>query len=139
MIHRQEKRSLFGFAVSRHIDQEGAQTIIAAIMDTPDDMPVDLVLHTPGGLMPAAMQIARAVEAHKAKVTVYVPRNAICQPENASRFVPPEPPLQNEKGIGSLCGIVPYQCIRPERRRRICANVVTMPQPFVGKSSGVSS
>jgi ClpP class serine protease len=27
------------------------------------------VLHTPGGLVLAAMQIARAVEAHKAKVT----------------------------------------------------------------------
>jgi ClpP class serine protease len=73
MIHRQEKRSLFGFAVSRHIDLEDAQTIIAAIKDTPDDMPIDFVIHTPGGLVLAAMQIARAVEAHKAKVTVYVP------------------------------------------------------------------
>ena len=73
MIHRQEKRSLFGLVVSRHIDLEDAQTIIAAIKDTPDDMPIDLVLHTPGGLVLAAMQIARAVEAHKAKVTVYVP------------------------------------------------------------------
>ena len=36
MIHRQEKRSLFGFAVARHIDLEDAQTIIAAIKDTPD-------------------------------------------------------------------------------------------------------
>jgi len=73
MIHRQENRSLFGFAVSRHIDLEDAQTIIAAIKDTPADMPIDLVIHTPGGLVLAAMQIARAVEAHKAKVTVYVP------------------------------------------------------------------
>jgi ClpP class serine protease len=60
MIHRQEKRSLFGFSVARHIDLEDAQTI-------------DFVIHTPGGLVLAAMQIARAVEAHKAKVTVYVP------------------------------------------------------------------
>src|SRR5690349_9723125 len=73
MIHRQEKRSLFGFSVSRHIDLEDAQTIIAAIKETPADVPIDLVLHTPGGLVLAAMQIARAVEAHKAKVTVYVP------------------------------------------------------------------
>ena len=73
MIHRQERRSLFGFAVSRHIDLEDAQTIIAAIKDTPSDMPIDLVIHTPGGLVLAAMQIARAVEAHQAKVTVYVP------------------------------------------------------------------
>jgi len=73
MIHRQEKRSLFGFIVSRQIDLEDAQTIIAAIKDTPGDMPIDFVIHTPGGLVLAAMQIARAVKAHKAKVTVYVP------------------------------------------------------------------
>jgi ClpP class serine protease len=73
MIHRQERRSLFGFSVARHIDLEDAQTIIAAIKETPSDVPIDLVLHTPGGLVLAAMQIARAVEAHPAKVTVYVP------------------------------------------------------------------
>ncbi len=73
MIHRQEKRSFFGFVVSRHIDMEDAQTIIAAIKDTPDDMPIDLVIHTPGGIVLAAMQIARAVQARKAKVTVHVP------------------------------------------------------------------
>ena len=49
MILRQEKRSLFGFAVSRNIDLEDAQTIIAAIKETPDDVPIDLVIHTPGG------------------------------------------------------------------------------------------
>ena len=73
MIHRQEKPSLFGFAMPRHIGLEDSQTIIAAIKDTPNDMPIDFVIHTPGGLVLAAMQIARAVEAHKAKVTVYVP------------------------------------------------------------------
>ncbi|HJZ32549.1 MAG TPA: ATP-dependent Clp protease proteolytic subunit [Hyphomicrobiaceae bacterium] len=73
MIHRQEKRSLFGFNVARHIDLEDAQTIIAAIKETPRDRPIDLILHTPGGLVLAAMQIARAVEAHAAKVTVFVP------------------------------------------------------------------
>ena len=73
MIHRQEQRRLFGFSLARHIDLEDAQTIIAAIKETPDTVPIDLVLHTPGGLVLAAMQIARAVEAHPAKVTVYVP------------------------------------------------------------------
>ncbi|WP_295558609.1 ATP-dependent Clp protease proteolytic subunit [uncultured Hyphomicrobium sp.] len=73
MIHRQERRSLFGLSVSRHIDLEDAQTIIAAIKETPSSVPIDLILHTPGGLVLAAMQIARAVEAHPAKVTVYVP------------------------------------------------------------------
>jgi ClpP class serine protease len=73
MIHRQEKRSLFGLSVSRHIDLEDAQTIIGAIKETPRDRPIDLIIHTPGGLVLAAMQIARAVEAHPAKVTVFVP------------------------------------------------------------------
>jgi ClpP class serine protease len=73
MIHRQERRSLFGFSVARHIDLEDAQTIIGAIKETPKDRPIDLIIHTPGGLVLAAMQIARAVEAHPAKVTVFVP------------------------------------------------------------------
>ena len=73
MIHRQEKRSLFGFNVARHIDLEDAQTIIAAIKETPPARAIDLVLHTPGGLVLAAMQIARAIEAHPGKVTVFVP------------------------------------------------------------------
>jgi ClpP class serine protease len=73
MIHRQEKASVFGVSVSPHIDLEDAQTVIAAIKETPQDMPIDFVIHTPGGLVLAAMQIARALQAHKAKVTVYVP------------------------------------------------------------------
>src|SRR5260370_7047359 len=73
MIHRQEKRSLFGFAVSRHIDLEDAQTIIAAIKETPDDVPIALVIHTPGGLVLPALQIPPAPEAHKPTLTVYLP------------------------------------------------------------------
>ena len=73
MIHRQEKASVFGVSVSPHIDLEDAQTVIAAIKETPEDIPIDFVIHTPGGLVLAAMQIARALQAHKAKVTVYVP------------------------------------------------------------------
>ncbi|WP_294609043.1 SDH family Clp fold serine proteinase [Roseovarius sp.] len=73
MIHRQEKRSLFGFNMSSQIGLEDAQSIISAIKSTPDDTPIDLVLHTPGGLVIASMQIARAIEAHPAKVTAFVP------------------------------------------------------------------
>jgi ClpP class serine protease len=67
MIHRQEQRSLFGFVLPRQIDLEDAQTIIAAIKETPENMPIDFVLHTPGGIVLAAMQIARAVDAHKGR------------------------------------------------------------------------
>ena len=60
-IHRQEKRSIFGFYVSRHIDLEDAQTIIAAIKDTPDDMPIDLVVHTPARPAPTATPPAGSI------------------------------------------------------------------------------
>lgn len=73
MIHRQETRRFFSVPVSRMIDLEDAQQIIPAIKDTPADTPIDLILHTPGGMVLAAMQIARAVHAHPAKVTVHVP------------------------------------------------------------------
>ncbi len=73
MIHRQESRNLFGLRLSRHIDLEDAQSVITAIKQTPDETPIDLIVHTPGGLVLAAMQIARAVEAHPAKVRVIVP------------------------------------------------------------------
>jgi len=49
MIHRQETRWFFGLPVSRMIDLEDAQQIIPAIMETPQDTPIDLILHTPGG------------------------------------------------------------------------------------------
>jgi ClpP class serine protease len=73
MIHRQETRWFFSVPVSRMIDLEDAQQIIPAIKETPADTPIDLILHTPGGMVLAAMQIARAVNAHQAKVTVHVP------------------------------------------------------------------
>jgi ClpP class serine protease len=44
---------------------------------TDDDVPIDIVLHTPGGLVLAALQIARAVREHKSKVTVFVPHYAM--------------------------------------------------------------
>src|SRR6188472_974042 len=84
MIHRQERRSLFGFAVSRHIDLEDAQTVIAAIKDTPDDTPIDLIIHTPGGIVLAAMQIARAVEAHPRKLPPMF-QSMRCQVERSLR------------------------------------------------------
>jgi ClpP class serine protease len=73
MIHRQERRSLLGFPVSRFINLEDAQTIIAAIKATPPERPIDFIVHTPGGLVLAAMQIARALQAHPARVRVVVP------------------------------------------------------------------
>ncbi|MGB9803801.1 MAG: SDH family Clp fold serine proteinase [Desulfofundulus sp.] len=77
LIHRQESLSLLGFPISRYINVEDSEAILRAIRLTPDDMPIDLVLHTPGGLVLAAEQIARALQKHKAKVTVFIPHYAM--------------------------------------------------------------
>jgi len=77
MIHRQEVFSFLGIPFSRFIDIEDSEQILRAIRLTDDDMPIDLVLHTPGGLVLAAEQIAWALADHPAKVTVFVPHYAM--------------------------------------------------------------
>jgi ClpP class serine protease len=61
----------------RYIDLNDAEDILEAIRRTPANQPIDLVLHTPGGLVLPALQIARALKAHKGKKTVYVPHYAM--------------------------------------------------------------
>jgi ClpP class serine protease len=73
MIHRQEAISFLGLPLSRYINIEDSEQVLRAIHLTPSDMPIDLVLHTPGGLVLASEQIAHALMRHKAKVTVFVP------------------------------------------------------------------
>src|ERR1700686_917978 len=77
MVHRQETMRLLGFPVARYIDINDSEDVLRAIQMTDDDVPIDLVLHTPGGLVLAALQIARAIREHKAKVTVFVPHYAM--------------------------------------------------------------
>lgn len=48
LIHRQESISLFGIPLSRYISIEDSEQILRAIRLTPPDVPIDLILHTPG-------------------------------------------------------------------------------------------
>jgi ClpP class serine protease len=77
MIHRQETISLFGVPVSSSIGIEDSEAVLRAIRLTPAEQPIDLILHTPGGLLLAAEQIAKALAEHKGKVTVFVPHYAM--------------------------------------------------------------
>lgn len=77
LVHRQETMSLLGFPIFRYIDINDSEEVLRAIHLTEPDMPLDLVLHTPGGLVLAATQIARAAIRHKGKVTVFVPHYAM--------------------------------------------------------------
>ena len=77
LIHRQEAISILGLPISRYIDIEDSEQLLRAIRLTPDDMPIDIVLHTPGGLVLATEQIALALLRHPSKVTVFVPHYAM--------------------------------------------------------------
>ena len=77
LIHRQEVFSLFGFPLTRFINIEDSEHLLRAIRLTPKDMPIDLILHTPGGLVLASDQIAHAIRKHPARVTVFVPHYAM--------------------------------------------------------------
>ena len=77
LVHREETMSLLGFPIARYIDINDSEQVLRAIHMTDSDVPVDLILHTPGGLVLAALQIARAIDRHKGKVTVFVPHYAM--------------------------------------------------------------
>lgn len=77
LVHRQETMSFLGFPLMRYIDVNDAEEVIRAIHLTDKEVPIDLVLHTPGGLVLAALQIARAVRSRRGKVRVFVPHYAM--------------------------------------------------------------
>jgi ClpP class serine protease len=77
LIHRQETVSFFGVPLARYIDIEDSEVILRAIRLTPAETPIDLIVHTPGGLVLAAEQIAHALLRHQSPVTIFVPHYAM--------------------------------------------------------------
>jgi ClpP class serine protease len=77
LVHRQDTMRFLGFPLARYIDINDSENVLRAIQMTDDDVPLDMVLHTPGGLVLAALQIAQAIRDHKSKVTVFVPHYAM--------------------------------------------------------------
>ena len=77
LVHRQETMRFLGFPLVRYIDVNDSEEVLRAIQMTDDDMPLDIILHTPGGLVLAALQIAYAMREHKGKVTAFVPHYAM--------------------------------------------------------------
>lgn len=77
LIHRQESVGFLGVFARNYINIEDSEEILRAIRMTSSDTPIDLIVHTPGGLLLAASQIAAALNKHEAKVTVFVPHYAM--------------------------------------------------------------
>src|SRR5918992_1481032 len=77
LVHRQETMNFLGFPVYRYIDVNDSEEVLRAVHLTDKDVPIDLILHTPGGLVLAALQIAKAIKKHRGKVSVFVPHYAM--------------------------------------------------------------
>lgn len=77
MIHRQEQLALFGIPLYKFINIEDSEQVLRAIRQTPADSPIDFIVHTPGGIVLAASQIALALKDHPGKTTVIVPHYAM--------------------------------------------------------------
>jgi len=77
LVHRQEAISLLGIPIARFINIEDSEQVLRAIRLTPPDLPIDLILHTPGGIVLASEQIAMAMKRHRGKITVMVPHYAM--------------------------------------------------------------
>jgi ClpP class serine protease len=77
LVHRQETMRFLGFPLVRYIDINDSEEVLRAIQLTDDDIPLDIILHTPGGLVLASLQIAYALRERKGKVTAFVPHYAM--------------------------------------------------------------
>ncbi|MCL6450264.1 MAG: ATP-dependent Clp protease proteolytic subunit [Acetobacteraceae bacterium] len=135
MIHRQEALSFLGIPFNRFIDIEDSEEVLRAIRLTPPDVPIDLVLHTPGGLVLAVEQIAHAIRSHRGKVTVFVPHYAmsggtllalaadeIVMDENAV-LGPVDPQLGNFPAVSVLKAVEQKTREKAEDRTLILADV----------------
>ena len=77
LVHRQEFLSVFGLPFFKYINIEDAEQILRAIRKTDSQTPIDLIIHTPGGLVLASTQIAMALKRHPAPVRVLIPHFAM--------------------------------------------------------------
>lgn len=71
LIHRREPWA--GKEDAEYITIEDTEHILREIWHTTKDKPLDIIVHTPGGLALAAEMIAIALHNHPGRVTVFVP------------------------------------------------------------------
>jgi len=77
LIHRQEKLAFLGLPIFKFIDMDDAEKVQRTIRNMPKHKNIDLIIHSTGGIVLAASQIARAIKDHDAKIRVIVPHYAM--------------------------------------------------------------
>jgi ClpP class serine protease len=70
IIHREHSKRNW-------LDVLDLEDTLTAIRKAPKDKPLDIILHSAGGLIRASQQIARAIKAHRGKTTVFIPYYAL--------------------------------------------------------------
>src|ERR1700687_4479109 len=116
MIHRQETISLLGIPLARYIDIDDAESVLRAIRETPSGQTIEIILHTPGGLVLAASQIERELRDHDGRVVAVVPHYAMSggtlialaadeiQLDRHAALGPVDPQF-GQYAVGVLCGV----------------------------------
>ncbi len=127
MIHRQEKIGFLGIPVYRYIDIEDSEAVIRAIRSTPPGETIALILHTPGGLVLAASQIAMALKRHKGRKIVIVPHYAMSggtlialaadeiRMDPDAVLGPLDPQLQTPKGVFPAPSLIKIAKVKGEK------------------------
>ncbi len=75
LIHRREPWS--ASKEEAYITLEDSEAVVAAIRKTDAERPIDLILHTPGGVGLAAESISMALKHHPGRTSVIVPHYAM--------------------------------------------------------------
>jgi ClpP class serine protease len=73
IVNRDERRTMPMRLGREHIELDTAEQLLSVIRGIKPDQPVDIVLHTPGGEVTAALQIANALKAHRGRKTAFIP------------------------------------------------------------------
>ena len=76
LVHSQPSSMLDMFKLPM-ITLDDSHKVMQALKDIPEDRPIHLILHTPGGMVIAAEQIARAIKERKGEVFAYIPQYAM--------------------------------------------------------------
>ena len=76
-IHRKRSLGIFGISLYEYLEVYDAHRFLRDLKSVPEDKNLVIIIHSPGGELLAAMQIAKVLKEWKGKVSVVVPYYAM--------------------------------------------------------------
>ena len=120
LVHRQETMRFLGFPLARYIDISDSEEVLRAIQMTDDEVPLDMVLHTPrwvgsGGAPDRASRSRPQIQGHRLRAALRdVGRHARCARGRRNRHVQALCPRRYRSATRRFAGRVPAQGRRTE-------------------------